>query len=183
MIAPPIIRVFSRIVGIYLMIQFLLLFTVSVYGAEAQITDSRATRRCQVTIIAAPFTPRKDALGHYGTDGSVPSTTIQWLTVRIGKQSYQFPPGLYEDLADPCIGSSFIKQTFTASETWRDVTVVLSGGDGAGSYDCRWRISKARLEVSRSVRAHPSAGYPPFDAPQKLIPISILKPLPALSRN
>ena len=157
---------------------------LSAFG-EQQLVDSRTAGRYLVSVTCAPFDAQRDGLGRnqyqsatlhgsfiYGTDGDVPQTVIRSVSLSIGAQSYSLPTELHRDLADPHLGPTFYRRTFTVSETRRYVIITLSGGDGASGYSCRWRISKSHLDASRSVRSHPMQDFPPDEPAQRLIPIA-----------
>ena len=158
---------------------------ISALGVEPQITDSRTAGHYRISVTAAPLDTLRDGLGRnqyhsatlhgryiHGTDGGVPRTVIREVSVAIGDKHYTLPPDLYNDLADPLLGPNFYRHTFTVSETWRYVIIAISGGDGAGGYECRWRISKSRIEVSRSVESESMQGFPPYGSPEKLVPVA-----------
>jgi hypothetical protein len=157
--------------------------TLSGFGAEKQLADWRTAGRYRVSVTCAELDARRDALGRdqyhhtlhggilHGTDGGIPRTVVRSVSVFVGTQRYSVPPELYRDLADPNLGPTFHRGTFTVAETWRYVIVTISGGDGAGSYNCRFRISKSRLDIARSVQSHPMTDFPPYEPLQKLIPL------------
>ena len=134
-------------------------------SAAAQSVTEKNVGAYRVSITVARLNAQRDGLGRdahgsatlrrrriLGTDGGVPDTVIRNITLAHEGRTYRLPAELYSDLGDPQVGPPFSTRSFSLHESRSYLFITLAGGDGAGSYSCRWCISKAQLVTSRSIR-------------------------------
>jgi hypothetical protein len=79
----------------------------------------------------------RDADDYWGTDGNTPRTVVKRLFVTMGGDTVYVPHSSYVDLAEP--------STIAIRHTPEAFSVVITGGDGSGSYSARFDISNLTL--------------------------------------
>lgn len=79
-------------------------------------------------------------ISYLGTDGEDPWCVVQKIALSLNSKVVKFPAASYSELAN--VGLSFGVQLKNQPEF---VTLLISGGDGAGSYKARFIIRGGRL--------------------------------------
>lgn len=87
----------------------------------------------------------------YGTDGTMPRVEISSISLFELDKEYKFPISQYVSLFNPLLGERFYARNFSVKEKGSHIEIMLNGGDGAGSYEVKWSVSKKSKTVKRQV--------------------------------
>jgi hypothetical protein len=122
---------------------------------------ARAGNRAIVTFRTRAFQPRnhkivKDASYQtrvdgrlaLGTDGNVPNVEISRMSFRLNGSEIAIPKSLYSDCFEPNLERGYVEISFR--DNFNSIVVSMSGSDGAGGYQVRWRL-RANRHHSRSI--------------------------------
>ena len=152
----------------------LTLVPASASAASEERSLSRTLGDWKVTVTAGPRNKRKGSValagkrGYYGMDGGLPSEVVRRVAILIGPKRFMLPRELYADLGEPRLLSSS-PEVLTLTRQGGFLAGELRGGDGAGTWHCRWRIDLVRLEVARAIW-QPLGTWPDYGVALPLVP-------------
>jgi hypothetical protein len=119
---------------------------------------SFADNNLQVRVTSAPFDPKKHKLtyddkylikidnkGYFGDYGKIPKTTVDQVTVIIGRDTVVVPPAACTDLANPVFsfmegGVQKSQNKVFLSADGRKIYVYMLKPEAGGSYEVTWVI-------------------------------------------
>lgn len=91
------------------------------------------------------YQTRVDGRLAYGTDGNVPKVGISVMKFELDGKEIRIPKRFYSDLFEPNLEGSHVTVRFL--NNFQSVIVSMSGSDGAGGYQARWRLRASGIHA------------------------------------
>lgn len=96
-----------------------------------------------------------DGVNHSGVDGSIPREEIEFFRIQHGGKVVELPQAMYRYLFEPHLDPGTERPGFELQSNQKTITVILNGGDGAGSYEAKFVINLETGQGTRYLNEYP----------------------------